>query len=182
MVIPKRYWLTAGVGESNFSPLVAADKAFIQAGIGYQNHVLVSSIPPVKEVKVKIDSKLGLTSIVEQDGSSHLIVPSTILHVVRAMKIAQKGEKISACIALCKVNLTFQNKTYSCLLAYENTGHDLKETKEEALAGVKNLVQSRNVKIDVTWGENGFKVISSSLTVQKKFGCVASFVVFDPTV
>lgn len=179
-MIPKTYWLTSGVGESDYSPLVAKDKAFIRAGIGNQNHVIVSSIPPVIEAKVKIDPEKGITAIQQPDGSFRTIPNSTIIHVVRALKVGKEGERISACIALCKVKLSIDGKTEPCLLAYENTGNSLEETVNGALQGVKELANNRNVEIDKEWGENGFKVVTATLTVSKAFGCAAAFVVLEP--
>ena len=66
------------------------------------------------------------------------------------------------------------------MLAYETSGIDLEKVKNEAILGVKNMAEKREAKLDLTWGDSGFKTITSALKVNKNFGCSASFVVFDP--
>ncbi|MBY9000904.1 MAG: hypothetical protein KGD64_08330, partial [Candidatus Heimdallarchaeota archaeon] len=81
MSTPTRFWLTQGNGESNVSKLSANDEAFIQSGIGYQNHVMVSSIPPSVEIQPRILSQKGVTYVPFKDDFK-LIPPSSILYVV----------------------------------------------------------------------------------------------------
>ncbi len=178
MMIPNAFWLTTGVGESDISELVALDLALMEAGIGYQNHICVSSVPPVNEIFPKIDKVKGITSVKYQ--KKEIVIPSsTLLYVVRAMKSGKKGENIAGVIDLVKI-LTSEKNTSSCLLAYESTGEELNQVKESARNGLLALVERREAKIDSGWGEKGFKTVTSSLHITKKFGCASAFVVFDP--
>ena len=179
MTTPTRFWLTSGKGESNNSKLEAVDFAFLDAGLGYQNHVTVSSIPPVEEIFPSIDKKKGVTYIPINDESRMLPV-SSILYVVRSIRNGKKGETIASCIALVKILLELDVIPKSCMLAYETRGTDLETVRKEAIIGVRNMAEKRKTKLDLSWGDSGFKTITSNLEINKEFGCSASFVVFDP--
>ena len=179
MTTPTRFWLTSGKGESNSSELEAVDFAFLDAGLGYQNHVAVSSIPPVEEIFPSIDKKKGVTYI-PIDDESRMLPVSEIIYVVRSIKNGKKGETIASCIALAKISFELDKGPKSCMLAYETNGTDLEKTRKEAVVGVRNMAEKRKAKIDKSWGDSGFKTITSNLEISKKFGCSISFVVFDP--
>jgi len=151
------------------------------AGIGFQNIVPVSSIPPVVEAKVEIDQNLGVTWIYIDKQRKKLIPPSTIIYVVQAINFGTEGSTISACIALAKITTKiYDESNIECLLAYEQTGEKEKETRNNAIEGLKALIKQKNGIVDYTWGENGFKTVCTTLEVKKKIGCVGAFVVFDP--
>jgi pyruvoyl-dependent arginine decarboxylase (PvlArgDC) len=176
---PTRFWVTSGTGESDTSELDAIDKAYMNSGLGYQNHITVSSIPPVTEIFPVIDRVKGITHL--EIENKHTMIPfSTNIHVVKSLSCGSKGEVLSTCIALAKIYVNIDEKEIPCLLAFESKGELLEETQSEALEGVKSMVRERNANIDSAWGSSGFKVINSSLKVTKKFGCSVSFVVFDP--
>ena len=179
MSSPTRFWSTSGTGQSDYSELESVDFAFLDSGLGYQNHVTVSSIPPTEEIFPTIDKKQGVTYI-PLDNELRMLPVSNILYVVRSIRNGLKGETIASCISLAKVTFEINDVSNSCMLAYETSGVDLEIVKNEALVGVRNMAEEREAKLDVSWRDSGFKTITSSLEVSKKFGCSASFVVFDP--
>ncbi|MHA1668705.1 MAG: pyruvoyl-dependent arginine decarboxylase [Candidatus Heimdallarchaeaceae archaeon] len=178
-ITPTRFWLTSGEGESDLSELLAIDAALLSAGIGYQNHIVVSSIPPSEEIVPKVDSEKGITTVPLQN-KWEMVPFSSLLHVVRSMKTGIKGETLASCIALVKIKTNDRESNEGCLLAYEISGSNLRKIEELALLGVKGMAEQRNATIDHSWGDNGFKKVSSSIKVKKNYGCSASFVVFDP--
>ena len=178
MSTPTRFWLTAGIGESDRSKLEAIDSAFYNSGLGYQNLVVVSSIPPVNETSPKIDSHKGTTHVL-CNNEWKLIPFSSVIHVVQAMNTGKTGEGLASCIALAKINVEINDVTEKCILAYEEIGSELNQTEQLAIQGVQTMIKQRQGVIDESWGESGFKLISSFLNVKKKFGCSVAFVVFD---
>ncbi|NPD89466.1 MAG: hypothetical protein HGN29_12170 [Asgard group archaeon] len=178
-MLPTRFWLTAGKGESESSELESIDSAFMDAGIGYQNHVAVSSIPPKEEIYPKVDSERGIT-YVPVNGELMLLPFSSIIHVVRSMNKGNKGDKISCCIALAKIETDVAGKSIECVLAFEVQNSSLSKAEESALEGIKKMVELRDGRVQEDWGKSGYKLISSSLQIERQFGCVVAFVVFDP--
>ncbi|MCE7742085.1 MAG: hypothetical protein GOP50_06470 [Candidatus Heimdallarchaeota archaeon] len=179
MGIPTKYWTVAGTGESDVSQLVAMDKAYMDCGLGYQNHVVVSSIPPVERITPQIHKDKGIT-FVTVINELRMLPFSEVIYVVRAMKKGTKGEILCSSVSLTKITTLIEGEEHQCLLAYESTGTDLKNTELESLAGLIDMVQERNAVVDESWGNDGYETISSSLTVKKEFGCSVVFVVFDP--
>jgi pyruvoyl-dependent arginine decarboxylase (PvlArgDC) len=178
-MLPTRFWLTTGKGESDVSELNAIDSAFLDAGLGYQNHVAVSSIPPEKEIIPKIDHKKGITFVPVKD--EFILLPiSSVIYVVRSMNTGKIGEEIACSIALAKVELKIEQEPSKCVLAFETQGSSLIDVERNALAGVKKMVKIRKANLQDDWGNSGYKIISSSLEIKEKFGCVIAFVVFDP--
>ncbi len=178
MSTPTRFWLTAGIGESDRSKLEAIDSAFHNSGLGYQNLVVVSSIPPINEISPKIDSHKGTTHVL-CNNEWKLLPLSSVIHVVRAMNTGKTGENLASCVALAKINVEINSVTEKCMLAYEEIGSDLNQTEQLAIQGVRAMIKHRQGVIDESWGEAGFKLISSFLKVKKKYGCSVAFVVFD---
>ncbi|MFW9852885.1 MAG: pyruvoyl-dependent arginine decarboxylase [Candidatus Thorarchaeota archaeon] len=178
MSTPTRFWLTAGIGESNRSKLEAIDSAFHNSGLGYQNLVVVSSIPPINEISPKIDSHKGTTHVLCKN-EWRLLPISSVVHVVQAMNTGKTGEGLASCIALAKISIEIDNIKEKSMLAYEAIGSNLNQTEQSAIQGVKAMIKHRQGVIDKSWGETGFKLISSFLNVKKKFGCSVAFVVFD---
>lgn len=179
MTIPSRFWITKGIGESDVSELSAFDESLMNAGIGYQNHVLVSSIPPSIEIQPKIVAQQGLT-IVPIGDEWKLIPSSTILYVVRAMKTGKRGNNVATCISLAKVAINTTDANLECILAYEAKGSSLETVEKISLSGLKEMVKRRQAILDESWGKSGYKIISSSLEITKEYGCSVSFVVMDP--
>ncbi|MHA1418512.1 MAG: pyruvoyl-dependent arginine decarboxylase [Candidatus Heimdallarchaeaceae archaeon] len=179
MTIPSRFWITKGIGESDVSELSAFDESLMSAGIGYQNHVLVSSVPPSIEIQPKIVAQHGLTYI--QVGSEWKLIPSSaILYVVRAIKSGKKGDSVATCISLAKVTIITGDETLECVLAYEANGSNPEVVNRTALSGLKEMVERRQAILDENWGNSGYKIVSSSLEITKEYGCSVSFVVMDP--
>ncbi len=179
MTIPSRFWITKGTGESNVSDLSAIDESLMNAGIGYQNHVLVSSIPPSIEIQPKIIARHGLTRV--PVGVEWKLIPSSaILYVVRALKTGKRGDTVATCISLAKVEIKTSDANLECVLAYESNGSKIDEVENIALSGLKEMVERRHAILDENWGNSGYKTISSSLEITKKYGCSVSFVVMDP--
>lgn len=178
-MLPTRFWLTVGKGESENSKLEAIDAAFMDAGVGYQNHVTVSSIPPLEEIYPQIDRKKGITYITVES-KPKLLPLSSIIHVVKSISVGKKGERISCSIALAKATVTIADNTEECILAYESQGTSQNEAEEAALKGVKKMIEHREGKIQEIWGDSGYKLISIDLLIRNNFGCVVAFVVFDP--
>lgn len=179
MTIPSRFWITKGIGESDVSELSAFDESLMNAGIGYQNHVLVSSIPPSIEIQPKIVVLQGLTHVPVGD-EWKLIPSSAILYVVRAMKTGKRGDKVATCISLAKVAIKTSDAKLECILAYETKGSNLNVVEKIALSGLKEMVERRQAILDESWGNSGYKFVSSSLEITKEYGCSVSFVVMDP--
>ncbi|MBY9002263.1 MAG: hypothetical protein KGD64_15190, partial [Candidatus Heimdallarchaeota archaeon] len=100
--------------------------------------------------------------------------------VVRALKSGKKGESVACCISLAKVSIQNQDPQFDCVLAYETKGSNLDAVKTNALKGIKEMIERRNAVVDENWGDSGFKTVSSSLKIDKEFGCSVSFVVMDP--
>ena len=178
-MLPKRFWITAGEGESKNSKLEAIDAAFMNAGIGFQNHVTVSSIPPIEEIRPLINKEKGITHV-PVNGKNRLLPLSAVIHVVRSLNIGNKGETIACCIALAKIRVELDEKSKECVLAFESQGSSIDDVEENALAGVRRMIELRKAQIQEDWCESGYKLISSSLNIEEQFGCVATFVVFDP--
>ena len=128
---PTRYWITSGVGESEISELDAIDNAFMNSGLGYQNHIKVSSIPPVLEITPEIDSERGITHV-EIAGTKKMIPFSTNIHVVKSIITGNKNQQLTACIALAKVFVQIEEKNTSCVLAFESKGKDGNQTLSRA--------------------------------------------------
>jgi pyruvoyl-dependent arginine decarboxylase (PvlArgDC) len=178
-MLPARFWLTTGKGESKNSKLESIDAAFMDAGLGYQNHVTVSSIPPLEEINPQINKKKGITHILV-DNRLKILPLSSVIHVVKSINVGKKGESIACCIALAKVEVEVGGKFEDCILAFEANGTSLKEVEEIALQGVRKMVEHRAGKIQEAWGDAGYKLIGSDLKISNQFGCVVAFVVFDP--
>ena len=176
---PTRFWLTTGIGQSENSELEAIDSAFIEAGIGYQNHVAVSSIPPNEEIYPKIDCEKGIT-YVPINGELKQLPFSSIIHVVRSMNKGNKGDKIASSIALTKIEKDVDGNVQNSVLAFEAQGSLLSKVEENAQRGVKQMIELREGRIQQDWSKSGYRLISSSLQIEKQFGCVVAFVVFDP--
>ncbi len=179
MKTPTRYWVTTGVGESDVSMLTAIDKAYLDSGLGYQNHVSVSSIPPVNKINPRIDRDQGITFVPLNDEWKKIPF-SEVIHVVRAQNIGSRGDNLNSCISLAKIDVVINGENHQSLLAYESTGDNLNDIEQESLAGLKAMIKEREAQIDETWGNTGYETISSSLTISKKYGCSVAFVVFDP--
>ena len=179
MNTPTRFWLVSGTGESDNSLLNSIDNAYINSGIGYQNHVIISSIPPALEIFPRIEQEKGIT-FVPLNGDWKMIPLAEVIYVVRAQETGLKGEILASSISLMKVILDLEEEQQTCILAFESTGNNLEETKMASILGVKTMTKQRNVQIDVNWGDQGLKSITSSIHVKSKFGCSVSFVVFDP--
>ena len=179
MTIPSRFWITIGIGESDVSELSAFDESLMNAGIGYQNHVLVSSIPPSTEIQPKIITQHGLTHVPIGD-EWKLIPSSAILYVVKAIKTGKRGDNVATCISLAKIAIDTNESTLECILAYEAKGSNLEIVEKKALFGLEEMVNRRHAILDESWGKSGYKIISSSLEITKEYGCSVSFVVMDP--
>ncbi len=177
--IPSRFWLTKGKGESDVSALVAFDKVLIEAGIGNQNHILVSSVPPKTEIQPVIDSFSG-TTFIHVNNKKQMLPFSSNIHVVRAKRVGIKGEKITAAIALAKISMEIHKHKHSFFLAYEKSGKKSELIAEAAKKGVAALVENRKATLDTSWNDNGYKVISETLEITRNYGACGVFVVFDP--
>ena len=178
-MLPTRFWLPTGTGQSENSELEASDSAFMDAGIGYQNHVNVSSIPPKEEIYPKVDSEKGIT-YVPINGEIKQLPFSSIIHVVRSMNKGNKGDKIACSIALAKIEADVDGIPQKCVLAFEAQSSSLSKAAEIAQMGVKEMIELRAGRVQEDWGKSGYKLISSSLQIEKQYGCVVAFVVFDP--
>ncbi|MHA1954424.1 MAG: pyruvoyl-dependent arginine decarboxylase [Candidatus Heimdallarchaeaceae archaeon] len=178
-MLPTRFWLSSGIGQSERSELEAIDSAFMKAGIGYQNHVTVSSIPPIVEIYPKIDSEKGITHVLI-NGELKLLPFSSILHVVRSMNKGNKGDKIACSIALTMIETDVDGYSQKCVLAFEAQNSSLSIAEGDAQRGVKKMIELRAGRVQKDWGKSGYKLVSSSLQIEKQFGCVVAFVVLDP--
>lgn len=82
-LVPKRFFVTSGAAVSEVSDLNAFDKALIQAGVGEQNMLSVSSVIPRGAEQV----------------SARELTMGSITHCVLAQMRGSEGEMISAGIA-----------------------------------------------------------------------------------
>ncbi len=126
-LIPKKASLICGTGEGE-TELEAIDNALLEAGIGNLNLVEVSSVLPA-------DCEISELTEIE---------PGTIVPVAIAkISSSNRDEKISAAIAVAK------SKGSHGLIS-EFTGKKItkEEAKVKAKSILKNMMESRNLKID----------------------------------
>lgn len=82
-LVPKKFFVSSGAAVSEISDLNAFDKALIQAGVGEQNMLSVSSVIPQDAVQVP----------------ARELTMGSITHCVLAQMRGSEGEMISAGIA-----------------------------------------------------------------------------------
>ena len=96
------------------------------------------------------------------------------------MKTGKRGDNVATCISLAKVTINTNDVKLACILAYEAKGSDLEVVEKKASSGLKEMVERRQAILEESWGNSGYKIVSSSLEITKEYGCSVSFVVMDP--
>lgn len=134
--IPKKYFITSGVGTSKVSPLNSFDKALKNAGISEYNLVPVSSIIPAGAVEVEKSE----------------IQPGTIIFVVMARQDGYNGELVSAGVAVGKF-LRSDGLRYG-LVAEGHGSCDRGELKKKILERLEEMANLRGgvleeVKVEI---------------------------------
>lgn len=152
-MLPKKYFLTSGSGESETSPLNAFDLALAKAGIAHCNLVPVSSIIPVQAVEVKNAN----------------IKPGSVTFVVMAEAKGKKGERISAGVACIKPKGAMHG------LVVESSGRCSRGELEDVLIEeIKEMCRTRHFEF------NEPKTLIEEFYVKMKYGSALAALVFVP--
>ncbi len=151
--VPKKYFVTKGVGESDTSQLNAFDRALMNAGIAQCNLVSVSSILPKKAKR---------TSFQE-------VKPGAITFVVLSKAIGQSGEKISAGIGIAKT----RKGSHNMIVETEGRG-TADQIRERLRSSLLEMADARGMKIE----ETSFEI--STLDIRRRHGAALSAVVLLP--
>lgn len=153
-MMPKKFFVTSGKAISEVSDLNAFDKALLNAGIGEQNIVTVSSILPVGIKKIN-QCKLPMGGII---------------YCVLAEMRGGEGETISAGIAYA-----FREDGQGGYVA-EGHGHMNKRAIQQILEWkMDEMAKLRNVEL----GEIKYKVEELSIPMDNYGACVATVVYLE---
>ncbi len=152
---PQNFWIVAGTGQSDLTPLNAFDQALFTAGIGHLNLIQYSSIVPYTSKILPLPVQ---------------IKPGSRTGAILAIANGVHNELISAGIAIGNV----LNQYY---LVFE--GH-LKGSKEELVEKLRGmLIEGLSIR-DADVSQDLFIKIQQ-LHVKQSFGCAIVAIVFDPT-
>jgi len=147
-LLPRKYYVTTGVGFSNISKLNAFDNALRQAGISHLNLVAVSSILPRNVTECK---EINLE-------------PGTITFTVLSVEYGITGDEITAGIAL----------GFSDNYGYILEAHGKKSVNQiisELNQMFKDLERETGFKF-----RNIIHKVATSKVTDKKFGCALAAV------
>ncbi len=148
----KKYFLTAGKGESEVSKMNAFDKALLEAGIGHCNLVSVSSIIPKGAIEVK-------------NGN---IPAGSITFVVLSRMDGEEEQLITAGIGVAKCE---EYGLVAEAYGFKTEEEILKEIRDKLYA----MASTRNFEV------LEIKTKVESMVVPKgKYGSVVAAVVFSP--
>lgn len=151
--VPKKYFVTKGVGESDTSQLNAFDRALMNAGIAQCNLVSVSSILPKKAKRISFQE----------------VKPGAITFVVLSKAFGQSGEKISAGVGIART----RNGSHNVIVETEGKG-TADQMKERLRSALVEMADARGMEIQ----ETSFEI--STLDVRRKYGAALSAVVLLP--
>ena len=149
--VPSRYFVVAGKATSPVSDLNAFDQALLEAGIGEQNLVSVSSVLPVGIKEVKPEE----------------IAMGAITHCVLAQQRGTEGETISAGIAYA--NRTDGQGGYVA----EGHGHMSAEALQEILEWKMNeIARHRKVELD----QIRYNILEQRIPMDHYGACITALV------
>jgi arginine decarboxylase len=151
---PTRFFVTSGKALSPVSELNAFDKALIDAGIGEQNLVLVSSILPV-----------GIKQVEKKK-----LPQGAITFAVIAKQSGNEGEMISAGIAYA-----FRKDGHGGYVAEGHLHGPQKNLKEYLQWKMIEMAKLRNVELQ----EIRFKTEELSIPMDNYGVCLAALVFLD---
>lgn len=129
-LIPRKYFVTSGVGTSRVSFLNSFDEALKNAGISEYNLVPVSSIIPRGAIEVERGE----------------VEPGTITFVVMARDDGYSGDLISAGVAVGKV--VKSDGTRYGLVAEGHGAYTRGEIEQIVIERLKEMAKTRNVEIE----------------------------------
>ncbi|RLG70511.1 MAG: pyruvoyl-dependent arginine decarboxylase [Methanobacteriota archaeon] len=151
LTIPKRFFVTSGKAVSKVSDLNAFDKALLDAGIGEQNLVSVSSVLPK-----------GITQVKRVSLPMGAITPCVL-----AQQRGSEGETISAGIAY-----VFREDGEGGYVA-EGHGHMNRKAMKEILCWkIEEMAKLRNVSL----GTIRYRIEELSIPMDHYGVCVAALV------
>ena len=158
--LPKKFFVTSGVGLSEEFPLNAFDEALMKAGIAQCNLVSVSSIIPPDCEQIPFAE----------------IIPGTITFSVLCRMDGRDGETIGAGIGWCWGEKEGKKQNYG--IVAEDHGYKNAEEIEKALRQkLKHMAKVRDLTID----EEKINVRTESLVVPKNtIGSVVVTFVYVP--
>jgi len=159
--IPKKYFVTSGVGESDITIHAGSfDQALKEAGIHNVNIIQYSSIIPKEAERVE-KKELHFGSVVE-----------TIMAVANGMK----GERITAGLI---VGWVYKNGKKIGGLVAEYHGNDEEEKAREILiASLKEMFSSRFSEEFGGYELKDIEIYTRSFIPRKKYGTVIVAIVF----
>ena len=156
MFLPRRYFVTSGIGEDPNSDLNAFDRALLRAGITQCNLVPVSSILPPDALRI---------DPVE-------ITPGTITFCVMAEMRGVKGDRIGAGVGWGKL-VGKDGASYG--IVAEHHGNSSKAYIQKILKEkMEQMARIRGMKL-VDWDTR-----VESFEVKDNFGCALAAVVYVP--
>ncbi|MCX6694926.1 MAG: pyruvoyl-dependent arginine decarboxylase [Candidatus Altiarchaeota archaeon] len=150
-MLPKKFFVVAGRGESDTSRLNSFDKALVEADIAQCNLVPVSSILPSGATEVK----------------PRKIPAGSITFCVLARKDGVQGGKISA-----GVEWAFCKGSYG-MVAEEDSSKNQAQVKEDLRDKMAEMAEARKLKIT----KSDSKTISIE-KIRKKYGTVVVALVY----
>lgn len=153
--VPKKFFVTSGKAVSKVTDLNAFDLALLNAGIGEQNLVSVSSVLPVGAKEVRKRAKLPM---------------GAITYCILAQQKGNEGETISAGIAMCR-----REDGQGGYVA-EGHGHMNKKAMKEILEWkMREMAALRGINIHAL----EFKVEELSIPMDHYGVCLAGLVFVD---
>lgn len=152
-MLPKEYFLTSGIGESNITMLNAFDNALMKAGIAQCNLVPVSSIIPTDALEV----------------DRRKIKAGTITFAVLAEGKGNKGETTSAGIGYIKPKFERHG------IVVEQSG---KVSKEKLCISISKALM--DMRISRKLHSSKKHIVAREYKIKKKYGCVIAALVFVP--
>jgi len=149
-LVPSKYFMTAGTGESDASALNAFDRALVEAGISQCNLVPVSSILPktakeTEPVKIK---------------------PGEITFVVMGKSVGRLGDHISAGVAIGRVKVG-----ESHMIVESSQDCSLEELRGELQNQLSEMANARGWQLEDIIDE------TCEIEVKKSYGAAVAAVV-----
>ena len=176
-MIPTRFWMTKGVGIAD-DPLSAYDAALYDAGLGNQNIVTVSSVPPPTMIDVRISE--GCTEVPVETGSGieyKQLPRSAVIFVVQAKSIGT-GTRVAT------VSLGWHHSRSGMeegIFAVEDNGTDsVDDSLARNTVRLQQMMKSRKVEPVMENGEPKFIHLAVEVDAGDRIGAALSLAVFDP--
>lgn len=178
-MIPTRFWITKGTGIAE-DTLTAYDQALYDAGVGCQNIVTVSSVPPVEQIRVRVQKGSTLIPMpMLGDRIEFRKVPrSTILFAVQALSVGSSDR-----IATVSIGRYESADGTPAVLAVEDEGTDsIMESQKRATNCLREMMRCRGILgVDSPdFERERVQHASSIVQAGEKTGAALALVVFDP--